>query len=37
MEKLSAFTTDQLADLFIVSDVEIAQGAAPPASRSPAR
>ena len=27
MEKLSAFTTDQLADLFIVSDVEIAQGA----------
>ena len=26
MEKLSAFTTDQLADLFIVSDVEIAQG-----------
>ena len=27
MEELSAFTTDQLADLFIVSDVEIAQGA----------
>ena len=26
MEKLSGFTTDQLADLFIVSDVEIAQG-----------
>ena len=26
MEKLSAFSTDQLADLFIVSDVEIAQG-----------
>ena len=27
MEKLSAFTTDQLADLFIVSDVEIAGAA----------
>ena len=27
MEKLSAFTTDQRADLFIVSDVETAQGA----------
>ncbi len=34
MEKLSAFTTDQLADLFIVSDVEIAQGSGAAASRS---